>query len=76
MQPTLSLSFLANFVRERCVLPFHISSHQHDEIEAEVQQRILEESRAIQAYMRTWQSSGAYPAQPEPLVQELSLIHI
>ena len=40
-----------------------------NEIEEEIHGRILEEHRAIQAYVRTWQSSGAYPLHPEQPVQ-------
>ena len=34
-------------------------------------ERILEEFRAINAYVRTWQSSGAYPLAPTQAVQEM-----
>ena len=70
MTPTLSLSFLAQFIRQRCVLPFHVSSSRVEDIEAELEQQILEEFRAIHAYVRTWQSSGAYPVEPTQAVQE------
>ena len=32
----LSLPFLARFIRERCVLPFHVGSARPEEIEAEI----------------------------------------
>ena len=38
-------------------------------MEHELQQRILEEYRAIHAYVRTWQSAGAYPVDPKQHVQ-------
>ena len=68
--PTLPLSFLAHFIRERCVLPFHIAARRAEDIEAELEERIPEEHRAIHAYVRTWQSSGAYSLDPSKPVQE------
>ena len=67
---TLPLNFLAHFIRERCVLSFHITGTQNDVIEEEIEQRILEEFHAIQAYVRTWQSSGAYPVEAMKSVQK------
>ena len=67
---SLPLSFLAHFIRERCVLPFHVSGTHTQDIEAELDQRIVEEFRAIHAYVRTWQSSGAYPVESVQTVQE------
>ena len=66
----LSLPFLASFIRKRCILPFHVATALPNEIEEEIHGRILEEHRAIQAYVRTWQSSGAYPLHPEQTVQQ------
>ena len=66
----LPLSFLAHFIRERCVLPFHVAARGAEDVEAELAERILEEHRAIHAYVRTWQSSGAYPLDPSKPVQE------
>ena len=65
----ISLSFLASLIRKRCILPFHVATALPNEIEEEIHGRILEEHRAIQAYVRTWQSSGAYPLHPEQPVQ-------
>ena len=47
-----------------------MSSRRAEDIEAELEERILEEFRAIHAYVRTWQSSGAYPVEPTQAVQE------
>ena len=66
---TLTLPFLASFIRQRCVLPFHVSNASSEDVEHELQQRILEEYRAIHAYVRTWQSAGAYPVDPKQHVQ-------
>ena len=43
---------------------------QPHEIDVELEQRILEEYRAIHAYVRTWQSSGANPTEATSGVQE------
>ena len=52
------------------MLSFHITGSQNDVIEEEIEQRIVEEFHAIQAYVRTWQSSGAYPVEAMKSVQE------
>ena len=52
------------------MLSFHVTGTQHDVIEEELEQRIVEEFHAIQAYVRTWQSSGAYPVEAMKSVQE------
>ena len=47
-----------------------MATSQPTDIEADIEQRILEEYRAIHAYVRTWQSSGAYPEHDKTAVQE------
>ena len=56
--------------QRNCVLPFHVATSQPTYIQADFEQRILEEYRAIHAYVRTWQSSGAYPEHDKTTVQD------
>ena len=47
-----------------------MATSQPTDIEADIEQRILEEYRAFHAYVRTWQSSGAYPEHDKTTVQD------
>ena len=55
-EETLGVRFLANFVRQNCVLTFHTSAKDEDDVIDELAMRILEEVASVHAYVDSWRA--------------------
>ena len=57
---TLSVRFLAEFVRKQCVLTFQVHSEDEHDILEEITEHILQELASVHAYLGTWRTSGGF----------------
>ena len=69
----LPLAWLARLVHRLCApLTFKIEADAEEDIDSALTEKIAEEATSVQAYLRTWRSSGTMVAAPPQNVEDVT----